>query len=175
MKVLVALALVSASAPAAADVVSASPNGFEIRETVPLVVKPEAAFAAFARVGAWWNKDHTYSGNSANLSLALTPGGCFCERLPESGGGVEHLRVAYVEPGKRVVLTGSLGPLLYEGVAGVMDVQVKATGGGSELTLNYRAAGFARGGADKLAPLVDKVLTEQLKRYRAFVTKQPRT
>ena len=175
MRVVLALVLMAASTPAAADVVNASPNGFEIRETVPLVAPPEVAFAAFARVGAWWNKDHTYSGNSANLSLALTPGGCFCERIPESGGGIEHLRVAYVEPGKRVVLTGSLGPLLFEAVAGTMDVQVKSTGSGSELTLSYRAAGFARGGADKLAPLVDKVLTEQLKRYRAYVTKQPRT
>ena len=175
MKVLIALALVSASAPAAAEVVSASPNGFEIRQTVPLVVKPEVAFGNFGKVGAWWNKDHTYSGNSANLSLALTPGGCFCERLPESGGGVEHMRVSFIDPGKRVVLTGALGPLLFEATAGVMDVQVKSTGGGSELTLNYRAAGFANGGADKLAPLVDKVLAEQLKRYRAFVTKQPKT
>ena len=50
------------------------------------------------------------SGNSANLSLALTPGGCFCERFPK-GGGIEHMRVTYVDPGKRVVLTGALGPL----------------------------------------------------------------
>ena len=35
---------------------------------------------AFARVGEWWGKDHTYSGDSANLSLSLTPGGCWCER-----------------------------------------------------------------------------------------------
>ena len=85
------------------------------------------------------------------------------------------MRVSFIDPGKRVVLTGALGPLLFEATAGVMDVQVKSTGGGSELTLNYRAAGFANGGADKLAPLVDKVLGEQLKRFRAFVTKLPKT
>ena len=50
---------------------------------------------------------------AANLSLDAAPGGCFCERLP-NGGGVEHMRVTYVEPGKRIVLTGSLGPLLYK-------------------------------------------------------------
>ena len=36
------------------------------------------------------------------------------------------MRVTYVDPGKRIVLTGSLGPLLYEATAGVMDVQFEA-------------------------------------------------
>jgi len=164
MRSLIALALLSGSVPAAAEVVSASPNGFEIRQTVPLVVKPEAAFATFGKVAAWWNKDHTYSGNSANLSLALTPGGCFCERLPESGGGVEHMRVAYVEPGKRIVLTGSLGPLLAEATTGVMQVAIESTPLGSSLVMNYRAAGFFNGGAAKLALLVDRVLGGRVKR-----------
>ena len=56
--------------------------------------------------------------------MSLSPGGCFCERLP-NGGGIEHMRVAFVDPGKRLVLTGSLGPLLYQATAGVMDVQVR--------------------------------------------------
>ena len=173
MKCLAAL-LVLAAAPASAEVVSASANGFEVREVVPLVVPPDAAFRAFAEIPAWWNPEHTYSGDSANMRLELTPGGCFCERIPKSGGGVEHMRVAYVEPGKRVVLTGSLGPLLYEATSGVMDVQVKTVAAGSQLTLDYKVAGFATGGADKVAPAVDAVLTEQLKRLRVYVTKKPR-
>jgi uncharacterized protein YndB with AHSA1/START domain len=163
------------AAPASADVVSASANGFEVRETVPLVVPPEAAFKAFTDLPAWWNPEHTYSGDSANLRLELTPGGCFCERIPKSGGGVEHMHVAYIEPGKRVVLTGSLGPLLYEATTGVMDVQVKTIAGGSQLTLDYKVAGFANGGAARIAPIVDQVLADQLKRYRAYATKRPRT
>ena len=91
------------SAPATADVVNASPNGFEIRHTVNLVVTPDIAFRAFGNVAAWWNPEHTYSGSSSNLSLALTPGGCFCERFPK-GGGVEHMRVAFVDPGYDVDL-----------------------------------------------------------------------
>ena len=42
------------------------------------------------------------------------------------------------------------------------------------MTLNYRAAGFAKGGADKLAPLVDQVLAEQMKRFRTFAAARPR-
>ena len=175
MRSLILVACLLSATPAAAEVVSASPNGFEVRHTVNLVAKPEVTFSAFANVGAWWNAEHTYSGEAKNLSLDLRPGGCFCERIPKGGGGVEHLRVAYVDPGKRVVLTGPLGPLLYEAVTGVMDVQVKSTAAGSQLTLDYRASGFANGGAERLAPLVDQVLAEQMKRLRAFATSRPRT
>jgi hypothetical protein len=162
------------AAPASAEVVSASPNGFEVRETVSLVVRPEIAVDAFAEMPAWWDPEHTYSGKSENLSLELAPGGCFCERFPD-GGGIEHMRVTFVDPGKRAVLTGALGPLLYEAIAGVMDVQVKSTAGGSQLTLDYRAAGFANGGGDKLAIAVDQVLAGQMKRLRAYATSRPRT
>jgi hypothetical protein len=175
MKYMLALAALAAANPAAAEVVSASANGFEVRETVPLVVPPAAAYAAFGSIADWWDPQHTYSGDVANLSLNLVPGGCFCERLPKSGGGIEHLRVTYVEPGKHVVFTGALGPLLYEAVAGVMDVEVKQIAGGSQVTLDYKAAGFAHGGADKLAPAVDQMLAAQLKRFRAYATKQPKT
>ena len=166
--------LLFAAAPASAEVVSAGPNGFEIKHSVQLVAPPATVYAAFGRIGGWWAKGHTYSDDSANLRLSLTPGGCFCERLP-NGGGVEHMRVTYVDPGKRVVMTGALGPLLYEATAGVMDVQIERLAGGARFTLNYRAAGFARGGAERLAPLVDQVLAEQVKRFRTFATSSSRS
>ena len=155
------------ASPAAAEVVIANPNGFRLRHVVQIVVPPDAAFQSFGRVSSWWDKSHTYSGDSANLSLALQPGGCFCERLP-AGGGIEHMRVAYVDPGKRIVLTGSLGPLLYEATTAVMDVQFERIAGGTRMTLDYRVAGFAAGGADKMAPLVDGVIGQQFNRYRQF-------
>ena len=172
MKLLTALSLLVASAPATAEVVSAGGNGFEVRNSVDVPLRSQEAFAAFGRPEAWWGAEHTYSGKSGNLAMALSPGGCFCEALP-NGGGIEHLRVTYVDPGKRVVLTGALGPLLYEAVAGVMDVKVEAVAGGSRVTMSYKAAGFATGSADKLAPLVDQVLAEQLKRYRDFASPEP--
>jgi hypothetical protein len=173
MKYLALLAIV-VSAPACAEVVSASSNGFEVREAVPLVVPPDVAWSSFANISQWWDPDHTYSGKSENLSLSLQPGGCLCERFPK-GGGVEHLRVTYVEPGKHAVLTGGLGPLLYEGTVGVMDVQVKQVAGGAQLTLDYKVAGFANGGADKLAPDVDGMLAAQMTRLRAYAARRPRT
>jgi hypothetical protein len=167
LKYVAPLALLAVPAPASAEVLSASDHGFEVQEVVNLVIPQPKAFAAFGQVGQWWSKDHTYSGDASRMSLQMRPGGCFCETL-DSGGGVEHLHVAFVQPGERIVMTGSLGPLLYEATAGVMDVKVERIAGGSRVTMNYRAAGFARGGAEKIAPLVDQVLSEQMKRFRVY-------
>src|SRR5687768_5325987 len=162
--------LLLVAAPAGAEVVSAGPNGFEVSNSVNLVIPVNQAYAAFARLGAWWGDSHTYSGKAANMRLSLQPGGCFCETIPD-GGGVEHLRVAVVQPNERIVMTGSLGPLLYEGTAGVMDVKFERIAGGSRVTMNYRAAGFAKGNGDKLAAPVDAVLAEQMKRFRTYAAK----
>lgn len=172
-KFLAALVPLAVAAPVSAEVLNASDHGFEIQHSVNLVVPQPQALAAFGRVGQWWGKDHTYSGNSARLSLQMRPGGCFCETL-DGGGGIEHMRVTYVQPGERMVLTGSLGPLLYEATSGVMDVKVERIAGGSRVTMNYRAAGFAKGGAAAMAPLVDRVLGDQMKRFRTYAAAEPK-
>jgi hypothetical protein len=175
MRYLAAAALLIASAPAAAEVVSASPNGFEVRHSVQLVVSPDQAWNAFEQVGSWWNPKHTYTGEAANMRIGLSVGACLCEMFEKTGGGIEHLRVVYAEPGKRALLTGGLGPLLYEATSGVMDLKFERIAGGSRVTMNYRVSGFYNGGADKLAPVVDQVLADQMKRYRTFALKQPKT
>ena len=166
-KFLIGFAALAIAAPASAEVISADAHGFDIVHSINLVIPQDRAYAAMGQIDHWWSKDHTYSGDASRLSLSLRPGGCFCERL-DGGGGIEHLRVAYVQPGERVVLTGSLGPLLYEATSGVMDLKVERIAGGSKIIMSYRASGFAKGGADKMAPIVDKVLGEQMKRLRIF-------
>ena len=173
MRAVPLIAMLLLATPASAEVVSAGPNGFEVQEVVNLVVPQPSAYAAFGQVGQWWNKDHTYSGDSARMSLQLRPGGCFCEPF-DGGGGIEHMRVTYLKPGEQIVLTGSLGPLLYQATAGVMDVRFERIAGGTKVTMNYRAAGFAKADADKLAPVVDQVLADQMKRYRAYAAKAPK-
>jgi uncharacterized protein YndB with AHSA1/START domain len=165
--------LLLVAAPAGAEVVSAGPNGFEVSNSVNLVIPVNQAYAAFARLGAWWGDSHTYSGKAANMRLSLQPGGCFCETIPE-GGGVEHMRVSVVQPNERIVMTGSLGPVLYEAASGVMDIKFERIAGGSRVVMNYRAAGFAKGGADKMAAGVDSVLADQLKRYRSYAARGAR-
>jgi len=53
MKYLMGLAALAASVPAAAEVVSASANGFEVRQTVNLVVPREIAWTSFGNIAAW--------------------------------------------------------------------------------------------------------------------------
>jgi len=60
-----------AAGPASAEVLSASPTGFEVQEVVNLVVPQPSAYAAFGQVGQWWNKEHTYSGEASRMSLQL--------------------------------------------------------------------------------------------------------
>ena len=174
MKWLLAFATLMAPAMAHAEIVSAGSNGFEVRHSVAIVIPQPAAFNAFTQISQWWNAEHTYSGESSNLTLSLSPGGCFCEALP-NGGGIEHLRVAYVVPGERLVLTGALGPVLYQAASGVMDIKVERIAGGSRLTMDYKVAGFANGGADRLAPVVDQVLGDQMARFRKYAAAMPRT
>lgn len=161
------------AAPASAEVLSASEHGLEVQQSVNLVIPQPAAFSAFGQVGQWWSKDHTYSGDAARMSLQLRAGGCWCESL-DNGGGIEHMRVTYVQPGERIVLTGSLGPLLYEATTAVMDIKVERIAGGSRVTMNYKAAGFAKGGAAAMAPLIDQVLGAQMKRFRIFAAAAPK-
>ena len=169
---LIALSMLTAS-PAAAEVLSAGDHGLEVQHTVNLVIPQPAAFTALGQVGQWWSKEHTYSGDAQRMSLQLRSGGCWCETL-DNGGGIEHMRVTFVQPGERVVLTGSLGPLLYEATAAVMDIKVERIAGGSRVTMNYKAAGFAKGGAAGMAPLIDKVLGDQMKRFRVYAAAAPK-
>jgi len=170
MRYLVIPLMLICAAPAGAVVVGADSHGFELRHSIELPVQPAQALSAFGQVGSWWSKGHTYSGNASRLSLDLRSGGCWCERL-DGGGGVEHMRVALYKPGERIVLTGGLGPLLFEATSGVMDVTATKTGTGSRLTINYRVAGFARGNGTAMALAVDQVLREQTERLRAYASK----
>lgn len=163
-----ALLFLTLAAPASAEVVSAGPNGFEIRHQAAVAVPPAQLWAAIGDIGGWWNPSHSYSGDAANLRLELRPGGCFCETTPKTGGGIEHMRVTFVVPNERAVMTGSLGPLLFEATAGVMDIRIEGSAASSRLTLTYRAAGFATGNGAALAGPVDAVLGEQVKRLRSF-------
>jgi uncharacterized protein YndB with AHSA1/START domain len=151
------------AAPAAAEVKSVTPQGFAVEQTVTVPVSPKAAFAALAKPARWWSSDHTFSGDAANLSLSLKPGGCFCEKLKD-GGWAHHLEVTMVVPGRSIELHGGLGPLRSEGVGGVLRWVVTPAEGGASVTQSYVAGGYLREGGEHWAPFVDAVLQEQMTR-----------
>jgi len=169
MRIIIAAALLALSAaPAAAAVEEAAPVGFIVRSQAVVAATPAEAWAMLARLGEWWSDEHTYSGDSANMRLELKAGGCFCETLPaRSGGGVEHGRVLTAMPYELLVLDAPLGPIQTEAMVGRLTWRLRAVDGGTQVTQTFVAGGYARGGADKLAPIVDKVLAEQLEGLKA--------
>ena len=170
---LAALSVVlAASGPAWAEVKSATPNGFEVVSIVTIAAPPDRVYSAFSEIGHWWSSSHTFSRDSANLSLELRAGSCFCELL-KNGGTVEHMRVVYAAPGVGLRLRGALGPLQAEGVDGALSWTLAPVEGGTNVTQSYVVGGYIRGGMEPWAPRVDRVLDEQLQRLKNFVEGKP--
>ena len=163
---LAAFVALAAASPAAAAVKSAAAGGFEVESRVIVAASPAAAYAMLGRPDLWWDPDHTFSHDARNLSLELRAGGCFCERLPKSGGSVQHLRVVFADPGAVLRLQGALGPLQGEAVAGSLTFTLKPAPQGTEIVMNYIVGGYLRGGGGDWAPAVDRVLASQLERLR---------
>ena len=99
--------------------------------------------------------------------------GCFCEKLPrpkdapegQRMGSVEHMHVVYADPQAGLLrMTGALGPLQVEPVRGTMTFTLKPAGEGTRIELTYLVGGFMKMKGGDMAPLVDKVLSEQLGR-----------
>lgn len=119
-------------------------------------------------VGYWWNPQHTFTGDAANLSIDARPGGCFCESFPE-GGGVEHLRVVHVAPDHMLRLSGGLGPLQAFGVAGSLTWKLEEADGATSVEVTYVVGGFMEGGLGRIGGPVGAVIGEQLGRMKRFV------
>jgi uncharacterized protein YndB with AHSA1/START domain len=168
----IAFLVLLTAGPAAGDVIDRSPNGFTIKGRAQVAAAPDAAFRALVDVAAWWDKAHTYTGASSNLSIVPQPGGCFCEKLP-GGGGVEHGRVVHVAPGSLLRLQGALGPLQELGVSGSLSWQVTKAASGSTITMTYAVGGYAPT-LEKLAPLVDQVMMRQLSLLKAHLDRDSR-
>jgi uncharacterized protein YndB with AHSA1/START domain len=159
---LTALALLPLAAPANADVVQATPGGFEIKQVVTVDVPIAHAWETLRAPQKWWSKEHTYSDDSANLYLDAQATGCFCERMKDKGS-VEHARIVYIAPGRMIRLVGALGPLQAEAVTGTLTFRLDPEGSNAtRVTLTYVVGGYVRAGADTLAPKVDEVLAVQM-------------
>jgi len=167
---LLAAALIGVQAAGASPAVAqVTANGFLVGHTVSIGALPARVYETLVgQVGLWWNPQHTFSGDSKNLSIDARPGGCFCERLP-NGGGVEHLRVIYVAPGEGLRMSGALGPLQTSGLVGSLTLKLTSVASGTAVELSYAVGGFMEGGFERIAPAVDAVLQEQFHRLKLFV------
>lgn len=166
-----AFAAAFAAAPAAAEILSADATGFELRHVVMVPIPPAETYDAIVAVGQYWSSEHTYSGDAANMTIDARAGGCFCETLPDSGGSVEHGRVVMAWPGRTLRLTGGLGPLQASAANAVLTWSLEAVEGGTRVTMRYAVSGRIEGGGEAIAPLVDRVLAEQVERLRAHLAR----
>lgn len=159
MKILLFFCFLSSAVQS--EVVSSSPLGFKLNIVKTVNVNSKEAYAQFIKVGEWWNAQHTYFGNSKNLSIEAKAGGCFCEKL--DGKEVLHMTVTYVDPGNEIRMTGGLGPLQMMGAQGGMSWKfIPINDNQTTIIHHYQVSGYSKEGLESLAPIVDKVQTQQV-------------
>ncbi len=156
---LLCLGFVAAS-PAA--VLDQSAGGFTVRNTAVVPSSSARAWDALVNeIGQWWPADHTWFGDSGNLSINPVAGGCFCER--DGARQAQHLIVSHVEPGKLLRMLGGLGPLQGMGVHGVLDFTLEALPNEqTRITLRHRVGGYTPDDLGAFAATVDRVQALQL-------------
>ena len=157
-----------AAGSASADVIAADPSGFLVEHEVVIAAERAAVWqAAVDDIAAWWNDDHTVSGDASRLSIEAKPLGCFCESL---GGddGVAHLVVTSASRNIMLRMTGGLGPLGLMGVNGNMTWEFFDAREGTRVRFTYAVGGFSPDGLDGLAEPVDAVIGDALGLLKAY-------
>ena len=174
--VMMAASLLAASA-GQAKVVETGAERFVTRDTASVKTAPLATWLALIKPGEWWNSQHSWSGDAKNMTLTPQGGGCFCERIPvgDTGnssameGSARHAEVLQAFPMKVLRMRGGFGPLQGEPATGVLTITLKEVPGGTRILWEYNVGGPMRYKLAEIAPAVDAVMTEQLKRLQAYL------
>ena len=170
--------LLAGDTPAA--VPDAAEAGFTSVNELTIAAPCANVWEELVAIRRWWQDDHTFWGDAANLSLDPHLGGYFAERKPDGTGEVRHLEVIWVEPGRRLRLRGGLGPLQEHAVSAVLTITLApvATDGSPDgarndgacrLIVKYAVGGYVPGGLAAWAPVVDGVLRQQFTRLQTLV------
>ena len=167
LRTVVIAVLATLGCAANAAVVDTAQNGFDIEQTLHIAAPPAKVYAALIVPAKWWNSEHTFSQNAANLSLSAKAGGCFCEKWAQ--GSVQHAVVVDAEPGKVLRLRGALGPFQGSGVSSALTFSLKAADGGTDVLLDNSIGGYMKGGFANWPTRADVMLAEQMARLKKFV------
>lgn len=165
-----AAAVMGFGTPAAAELTRVNDNGFVSRHEVVVEASPRDVWLALITPSGWWRKDHTWSGDAANLTLTPQAGGCFCETIPEVDepgrftlqGSVEHMRVIQAYPETALRMQGALGPLQSEPVVGVLTIAISKAEQGTRIVWEYNVGGPMRYEVPVISKAVDGVIGAQL-------------
>jgi hypothetical protein len=160
LSLLAAAAILFAAAPTQAEVVSRDENGFTLRFSTTAEIDPADIPGALQALPDWWEASHTYSGDSKNLSLDLTPGGCWCEKLPDNPA-FDHGRTVSVAP-DRIVFDAPFGPLRGKAAKAELIVTWPGAGRGWAPTWTFVVEGPGLGA---MADGVDRVMATGFQRW----------
>jgi len=165
--------LAGAAPPAMADVEKAEAAGFVVEKTVTIDASSDVVWETLRAPQRWWSKEHTWSGDSANLYIDSQATGCFCEKLP-GRGSVQHAQLIFVDKGKMLRMEGAFGPLQGEAIVATLTFELSPDGDkATKVKMTYVAGGYSPTGFDKLAPAVDNVLGAQLDGLKAAAEGPP--
>ncbi|GAB4478681.1 MAG: hypothetical protein OHK0018_09770 [Erythrobacter tepidarius] len=157
-------------APGAAEVISRGTDSFVSRHEVVVKASPKEVWLALISPAGWWTREHTWSGDAANLTLTPQAGGCFCEKIPEVDepgrftleGSVEHMRVIQAYPERALRMQGALGPLQSEPVNAILTIAISQVEQGTRIVWEYNVGGPMRYDVPVIARAVDGVIGVQI-------------
>lgn len=160
--VMAAGAALTIGASAQAEVIEAAPDHYVLKQEASSDLAPADIWARLIDPASWWHPDHTYSGSSDNLSLDVQAGGLWREDW--DGGSVTHGTVIFVNPGTQLRLDAPFGPLQPIGAKTIWTITIAPDGTGSKVTFDEISHGVPSTKLDELAPAVDFVKTEAIRR-----------
>lgn len=162
VKSIVAFAVVTLNGAAAADIIASGQDHYVLRHEAQSELPPDLLWDRLIEVSTWWHPDHTYSGESSNLSLDPKAGGAWREDW--AGGSVIHGSVLYASPPHMLRLEAPFGPLQGMAVNVVWSISIQPSETGSLVMFDEIATGASASGLEQLAPAVDGVKQEALER-----------
>ncbi|MEQ1438959.1 SRPBCC domain-containing protein [Fontimonas sp. SYSU GA230001] len=161
VSIVTALLLSLAGPSGHAKVIDSSVSGFTIENSYVVEVDVDSAWKALVNdVDRWWPRDHTWFGSESTLSIEPRAGGCFCEIA--GARQVQHMTVAFADPGRLLRMVGGLGPMQGMGLHGALDWSFEKVEGGTRLSLRYTVGGYSPTDLREFAPVVDQVQNLQL-------------
>jgi len=160
MRAILIAAFALLAQPAAAEVVARSENAFTLRFATTVAADADRIPASLEALPEWWDGAHSHTGDAANLSLDLAPGGCWCEKMPD-GTDFDHGQTKTVGP-DRVLFHAPFGPL--RGPATRADLEMTWAQGADGLTLVWTMT-VEGDGVGAMADPVDGVMGAGFRRW----------
>lgn len=157
--------LIIASWTAQAEIVSSSETHYVLRHEAQSRLTADEVWQRLIEPSAWWHPEHTYSGDAGNLTLDLRPGGLWLERW--DGGSVAHGEVLLVVDGTSLRLNAPFGPLQGVGAYTIWTITISDDTAGAKIVFEETATAPPGAKLHELAPAVDFVKSEAIRRLSA--------